>query len=337
MKIRAEQLTGHLAAKLLPAYLVSGDEPLLVGEAADAIRQKARADGYSEREVFFVERGFDWNALRAAGHSLSLFATRRLLEVRMPGGKPGVDGAKALTELSERPPPDTVLIIVTEQLDRDAQKSSWVAAVQEHGGWVEVWPVRIGELPRWIGARMAKRGLKPDADAARLLAERVEGNLLAAHQEIEKLALLNPGGAIDEAAVAHAVANSARYDIFQLSEAALDGDAPRALRILAGLRSEGTEAPLVLWALAKEVRALWQGEMRARTGEQASVAPTWPRASPALARARPRAGRLPLDQLLRDLSQIDRMIKGHAAGDPWDALACMAITVAGSVPLPVRA
>ena len=329
MKIRADQLTGHLAAKLLPAYLVSGDEPLLVGEAVDAIRQTARADGYSEREVFFVERGFDWNALRAAGHSLSLFATRRILEVKMPGGKPGVDGARALAELIERPPPDTLLLIVTEQLDRDTQKSAWVGAAQEHGAWVQVWPVKIGELPGWIGARMARHGLRPDAAAARLLAERVEGNLLAAHQEIEKLALLNPGGAIDEAAVAHAVANSARYDVFQLSEAALDGDAARALRILSGLKSEGTEPPLVLWALAKEVRALWQGEMRAHSGEPASSAPMWSRASPALSKAQQRAGRLPLDQLLRDLSQIDRMIKGHAAGDPWDALARMATAVAG--------
>jgi DNA polymerase-3 subunit delta len=329
MKIRTDQLAGHLAEKLLPAYLVSGDEPLLVGEAADAIRGKARQEGYSEREVFFVERGFDWNALRAAGQTLSLFATRRILEVKMPSGKAGVDGAKALAELIERPPPDLLLLIITQQLDRDAQKSAWVSAMEERSGWVQVWPVNIGELPRWIATRMAKHGLKPDADAAQLLAERVEGNLLAAHQEIEKLALLNPPGAIDEAAVAYAVANSARYDIFQLSEAALEGDASRALRILAGLKSEGAEPPLVLWALAKEVRALWQVQMRARTGEPASAAPVWGRPSPALAKAQQRASGMPLDQLLRDCSQIDRMIKGHAAGDPWDALARMATTVAG--------
>ena len=194
---------------------------------------------------------------------------------------------------------------------------------------MRVWPVKIGELPRWIAARMAKHGLQPHMAAAQLLAERVEGNLLAAHQEIEKLALLNPPGAIDAAAVAQAVANSARYDIFHLSEAALDGDAPRALRVLAGLKAEGTEPPLVLWALAKEVRALWQGEMRARTGQPASAAPAWTRPSPSLAKAQHRAGRLPLDQLLRDCSEIDRMIKGRAAGDPWDALARMTSTVAG--------
>jgi DNA polymerase-3 subunit delta len=329
MRIRTEQLAGHLAANLLPAYLVSGDEPLLVGEAADAIRRKAREAGYGEREVFFAERGFDWNALLCAGQSLSLFAARRILEVKMPGGKAGVEGSKALTELIERPPQDTVLIVITDQLDRDAQKASWVQAMGERGGWVQVWPVRIDELPRWIAGRMAQHGLKPDAGAARLLAERVEGNLLAAHQEIEKLALLAPRGSVQSSMVADAVANSARYDIFQLSEAALEGDAARALRILAGLKSEGTEPPLVLWALAREVRALWQGELRARTGAVAS-APAWARASPVLAKAQQRAGRLPLDRFLRDLSHIDRMIKGHASGDPWNALARMTAALAGA-------
>ncbi|HZF16548.1 MAG TPA: DNA polymerase III subunit delta [Steroidobacteraceae bacterium] len=329
MKIRAEQLEEKLAGKLLPAYLVSGNEPLLVAEAVDAVRRKARAEGFAEREVFFAERSFDWNALRTAGQSLSLFSTRRILELKMPSGKAGVDGSRVLTELIESPPPDTLLLVIADQLDRDALKSSWVAAMEERGGWVQVWPVKIGELPRWIAARMARHGLQPTADAAALLAERVEGNLLAADQEIEKLALLNARGAIDAAAVGEAVANSARYDIFQLSDAALDGDAARALRILAGLRGEGTEPPLVLWALAKDVRALWQGEMRARTGTAATAAPVWPRPSPALERARRRASRLPLNQLLRDCSQIDRMIKGHAAGDPWDALARMATQLAG--------
>lgn len=329
MKIRTDQLQAKLAAKLQPTYLVSGNEPLLVAEAADAIRLKARQEGFAERDVFFVERSFDWNALRTAGQSLSLFSARRILEVKMPSGKAGVDGSKVLAELIENPPPDTLLLVIADQLDRDALKSAWVAAMEEYGVWVQVWPVKIGELPRWIAARMSRHGLQPSADAATLLAERVEGNLLAANQEIEKLALLNAPGAIDEAAVAEAVANSARYDIFQLSDATLDGDAPRALRILAGLKSEGTEPPLVLWALARDVRALWQGEMRARSGSSAGATPAWPRPSPALERARRRAGRLPLDQLLRDCSQIDRLIKGHAAGDPWDALARMAMTVAG--------
>jgi DNA polymerase-3 subunit delta len=329
MKIRADQLATHLAGKLLPAYLVSGDEPLLVAEAADAIRQRARTQGFAEREVFFAERGFDWNALRTAGQSLSLFATSRILEVKMPSGKAGVEGSRILAELIEDPPPDTLLVVIAGQLDRDALKAAWVGAMEEHGGAVQVWPVKIGELPRWIAARMALHGLTVDADAARLLAERVEGNLLAAHQEIEKLAMLHAGGAINEAAVADAVANNARYDIFQLSDAALDGDAARALRILAGLKSEGTEPPLVLWALAKDVRLLWQGERRARSGAPVAAAPAWPRPSPALERARKRANRLPLDRLMRDCGRIDRMIKGHAAGDPWDALARMATTVAG--------
>ncbi len=329
MKIRSDQLAGHLAARLLPAYLVSGDEPLLVGEAADAIRQKARQGGYAEREVFFVERSFDWNSLRAACQSLSLFATRRILEVKMPSGKAGVDGAKALVEVVENPPPDTLLVIITEQLDRDALKSSWVIAIEEQAAWVQVWPVKIDELPRWIAARMARAGLQADADAAQLLAERVEGNLLAAHQEIEKLAMLYPGGTIDAAAVRLAVANSARYDIFQLSDAALNGDAARALRILAGLRSEGTEAPLILWALAKELRSLWQGQMRAQNGEAVTQPPAWTRPSPALAKARRRAASLPLDQLLRECATVDRMIKGQSPGDPWDALARMTTTLAG--------
>ena len=336
MKLRIDELAGHLASSLLPSYLVSGDELLLVGEAADAIREKARRAGYAEREVFFIDRSFDWNALRTAGQSLSLFATRRILEVKMPSGKAGVDGAKALVDLITRPPPDTLLLLVTDQLDRDALKAAWVAAIDDQGGWVQVRPVKISELPRWIAARMTRLGLKADNDAAQLLAERVEGNLLAAHQEIEKLALLHPGGRIDQAAVAQAVAMSARYDIFQLSDAALDGDAARALRVLAGLRSEGTEAPLVLWTLARELRALWQGQMRARSGESASQPPAWTRPSPALAKAQRRAASLPLDRLLRDCASIDRMIKGQACGDPWDALARMTIAIAGVKQVPVR-
>ena len=331
MQVRFEELQRHLATELLPAYLVCGDEPLMVAEAADAIRRKARAAGFGEREVFFAERGFDWNALRTAGQSLSLFAARRILEVKMPGGKPGVEGGRALTELIERPPPDALLLIITEQLDRDALKSSWVEAMASAGGLLRVWPVTIDALPRWITARMTAAGLKPVAQAAQVLAERVEGNLLAAHQEIEKLALLYPQGTIDEAAVAYAVANSARYDIFQLSEAALCGDAPRALRILAGLRSEGTEPPLILWALHRDLQVLWQSVMRVRTGETGvrTGPPTRQRASQALARAQSRASRALVNGLLRTCTRIDRIIKGQADGDPWDALARLTALLAG--------
>ena len=326
MKLTLDALAGHLARDLRSSYLISGDEPLLSSEAADAIRQRARENGYSERQVFFVERGFDWNELRGESQSLSLFATRRILEVRLPTGKPG-DGAEVLESIATDPPPDQLLLVISGKLERAALQSGWVQAFERHGAWLPVWPIDIERLPDWIGRRLRKRGLEPDAAATRLLAERVEGNLLAAQQEIEKLALLLQPGALDAATLAQAVANSARYDVFQLSEAALRGDAARALRILAGLRAEGVEPTLTLWALSRDIRALWQRLMQRATGQSP---PAWQRPSPALDAAARRVDPSAIRALIGEALLVDRTIKGRRRGNPWDALERLVSRLAGA-------
>ncbi len=257
LKLSPDSLASHLEQQLLPAYLVSGDEPLLTGEAADAIRARARAAGFTEREVHFLERGSDWDDVRASAANLSLFGSHRLLELRLPTGRPGVAGNKVLLTLLERDDPETLLLILAPRLDRDAQGAPWLKALETRGGWVTVWPVEADKLLAWLRARCRRLRLDIEEQALALLAERTEGNLLAAHQELEKLRLLAPAATLTLDMVLASVADSARFDVFRLSEAVLDGEADRALRVLAGLRSEGTEQTLVLWALTKALRDLW--------------------------------------------------------------------------------
>jgi DNA polymerase-3 subunit delta len=280
--------------------------------------------------VFFVERGFDWNTLRGESQSLSLFAERRILEVRLPTGKPG-EGAEILESIVTAPPPDQLLLVVSGKLERAALQSSWVKAFERDGAWLPVWPIDIERLPDWIGRRLRKHGLEPDAAAARLLAERVEGNLLAAQQEIEKLALLVKPGPLDTATLAQAVADSARYDVFQLAEAALQADAARALRILAGLRAEGVDATLALWALGREIRALWQ-RLDARAGSDSRSA--WQRPNPAFESAARRLRIPAVRALMAEALQVDRTIKGRRKGDPWDALERLVARLAGGKEFP---
>ena len=239
-----------------PVQTVCGDEPFLVEEAAAGIRAAARVAGYDEREVFHAERSFDWGALAAAAASLSLFASRRLLELRLPTAKPGDAGARALADYCARPPDDTVLLVIAGKLDGNTRKSKWVSALRAAGPFQEFHPPTGAALNAWLVARLRARGLQPHPDAVELLAQRVEGNLLAAAQEVDKLALLHGGGPVTVDDVRDAVADSARYDLFQWVDAAVGGDSPRALRMLDGLRAEGAEPVLVLWALVRELRTL---------------------------------------------------------------------------------
>src|SRR5580692_7366510 len=190
VKLNPDSLATHLEQHLLPVYLVSGDEPLLTGEAADAIRARARAIGFTEREAHFLERGSDWDDVRASAGNMSLFGSRRVVEIRLPSGKPGVSGNKALVALLEHEDRDTVFLILTPRLDRDAQSADWVKAVEAHGAWVQVWPIDIDRLVGWLRGRSRRLKLDATDEALELLAERTEGNLLAAHQELEKLTLL---------------------------------------------------------------------------------------------------------------------------------------------------
>ncbi|MDP8986418.1 MAG: DNA polymerase III subunit delta [Pseudomonadota bacterium] len=310
-------------------YLVSGDEPLLVGEAADAIRAAARAAGYAERNVFFIDRTFAWDDLKQATQSLSLFAERRLFELRMPSGKPD-KGAAVLLDIATRPPPDTVCLAITGKLDKKASDAPWVRAFEKHGVWVPIWPVDVAALPGWLRARADALRVQMTPEAAQLIVERVEGNLLAAKQELEKLALLAQGERIGVELVLRSVGDSARYDVFQLGEAAAAGDAERALRILLGLKSEGVEPPLILWALIRELRGLWQARERTRLRSN-DRGGGWNQAAAPSARALARIGTMPLARLLRQAHRADRVIKGLAGGDAWTAVTGLVGAMAGAL------
>jgi DNA polymerase-3 subunit delta len=331
LKLNPDTLDAHLRQQLAPVYLVSGDETLLVGEAADAIRASARARGFDERETHFIERAGDWNDVRASAGNLSLFAQRRVVELRLSSGKPGVAGGAALTALIEAQDPDRLLLILAPRLDRDAQGAAWVRAVDSGGAWVQVWPVDVDRLVSWLRGRCARLKLSlPDA-ALEIIAERTEGNLLAANQELEKLRLMVRDEKVTAEEVLASVADSARFDVFQLGEAALAGDAARALRMLEGLRGEGVEPTLALWALNKAARDIWS----ASSPLSESRPRVWGRQAAALDRAVRRAPQLRFGRLAVRASRAERMIKGRLGGSPWDELALLAAELGGRTALPL--
>jgi DNA polymerase-3 subunit delta len=322
LKLTTDSLAAHLAQQLLPVYLISGDEPLLVAEAADAVRARARAADFSERETHAIERAADWDAVSAAASNLSLFAARRIIEIRLASAKPGVAGGAALLKLAQLGDKDFLVLISAPRLDRDAQSASWVKAVETAGAWIQIWPVDEQHLVAWLQGRCRRLRLRADDDALELLAERTEGNLLAAHQELEKLRLLFPETPLTAANVLASVADSARYDVAQLGDAALAGETARALHVLAGLRSEGVEPTLVLWAINKAVHDLWKAQAAPAGGAPAR---TWqrPAQAAALAQGLRRARSVPFGRVTLRAERADRMIKGRLAGDAWDELALL--------------
>jgi len=329
LRLNSDQLAQALGRGLANVYLVSGDDPLLVGEAADAVRAAAREAGYADRTVFFIDRGFDWDAVRQAVQSLSLFADRRLFELRMPSGKPD-KGAALLIDMATRPPPDVLCLVLTDKLDGKTSETPWVRAFEQHGMWVRVWPVDTAALPGWLRARANGLNVDMEPQAAQLIVDRVEGNLLAAKQELEKLALLANGERIGTELVLRSVGDSARYDVFQLGMAAAAGDAERALRVLLGLKSEGVEPTLILWALTRELRGLWQARERSRLRSNGRGG-GWNQAATPSARALARIGKMPLARLLRQAHHTDRVIKGLAGGDAWTAVIGLAAAMAGAL------
>jgi DNA polymerase-3 subunit delta len=331
VRISPDALPAGLARGLRSAYLVTGAEPLLIGEACDAIRNAARERGFGDREVHFLERGFDWNALLADAANLSLFAARRLIELKL-GPTPDAEAGRMLAALAERPPEDTVLL-VSGELERKVLNAAWVKAFERDGVLVLAQPVARGALPGWIRDRLGAKGVTVDRAAAELLADRVEGNLLAAQQEVERIALLMPGASLDSAAVADVVADSARYDVFELAAAAFAGQAARALRILAGLRAEGREPPLILWALLQDLRGLSRVSRAAETERSLDAAfraeHVWSSRQGPLRAAIARLSRADIDALLVAAARVDRISKGSLRGDPWTALESLVARIAG--------
>ena len=336
MQLRIDALDAHVAKPLAQLYVITSDEHLLALEAADKIRAAARRQGYTERDVLSVERSFKWGELLAANQELSLFGDKKMIELRIPTGKPGKDGGAALQSYAKNLSPDNLTLITLPKLDWATQKAAWVASLQQAAVYIEIPNVERAQLPLWIGQRLAAQGQSAERASIDFIAERVEGNLLAAHQEIQKLGLLHAAGKLTYEQVQDAVLNVARYDVFKLSEAMLAGDPARLVRMLEGLKGEGEALPLVLWAVSEEIRTLLklkagmaQGRpLGALLKEYRIWGPRERMMEPALRRIS-----LPvLEAALQQAAQVDKMIKGLRAkgyaGDAWDAMLQLGLKVA---------
>ncbi|QDQ26821.1 DNA polymerase III subunit delta [Chitinimonas arctica] len=343
MPIRASDLPGHLAAgRLSPIYVVHGEEALLALEAAQAIRDAARLAGFAEREVLTVEAGFKWSELAAAGQAISLFAERKLIELRVPNGKPGGEGGEALQRYAAGAPADNVLLLQLPKLEKMQLQSKWFTALEAVGTVVACPLVSRNELPAWIGERLARQQQRLSGEAMEFLISRVEGNLLAAKQEIDKLALLHPAGELGLEPLRAAVANVARYDVWSLGETMLSGDIGRLARMLDGLRAEGEAPHLVLWAMADEVRALLRVGLGRSQGLNMQQLFRENRVWGDKQRHYPAAlNRLKASQLkgaLAHAAQIDRIVKGVGSGDAWEELLKLGLRLMPGTPprVPLR-
>lgn len=343
MQVPALQLPAQLQRGLKTLYTLHGDDPLLQQEAADAIRAAARAQGHSERSVFTVAGAhFDWSAVMAAGGSLSLFADKQLVEIRIPSGKPGKEGSAALQQIAAGAAGNdsTLTLVLLPRLDAATQKSAWFGALDAHGVTVRIDPVERAQLPGWIAQRLQQQGQRVASGeegqrTLAFMADRVEGNLLAAHQEIQKLALLYPQGELNFDQVESAVLNVARYDPFKLAEAVLDGQPARVQRMLDGLQAEGEAAVLVHWALADDIRALNRVKRAVADGRPLPMVlreqRVWGAKEKRFERVLPRLSAAQLSGWLQDAHKVDGIVKGLKdadwPADPWQALHRLALAV----------
>lgn len=321
MQLDSSQLKSHLTKTLAPLYVLVGDEPLAQSECLDSIRHAARKAGADERNSFIVERNFNWQQINQFAQALSLFSSLRILEIIIPSGKPGIDGGKALTELASNLIPDTTTIIVLPTLERDAKNSAWFAALQKAAIVIDLKEISPAQLPQWLAARLALQNQTTDAISLAFIAHQVEGNLLAAHQEIQKLALLYPAGEISHEAVREAVLNVSRFDAFQLGDAVLAGDTTRVTAILQGLQDEGENAVAVMNPLMWVLRPLLHIKQAEARNENITSAMTNARIyGDRQALVKRAIGRLSLRQLeaaLQKLCDIDKTAKGMMQGDAW--------------------
>jgi DNA polymerase III subunit delta len=341
VQVRAEALDAHLEKSLASLYVIASDEHLLAMETADRIRKKARSTGFSEREVLIVDRYFKWGELTSTQQSMSLFGDKKLIELRIPTGKPGKEGGQALQDYAANcaaaaTADDTLTLITLPKLDWASQKSAWVTALQRAAVYIDIPVVERPQLANWIGQRLAAQGQSADKLSLDFMVERVEGNLLAAHQEIRKLGLLYPEGRLSAEQVQDAVLNVARYDVFKLSEAMLSGDVSRLVRMLEGLKGEGEALPLVLWAVAEEIRILLKLKLGVNDGRPLAVLMKdyriWGPRERLIPNAIARVTLSTLQTAMHESAQIDKLIKGLRArafaGDPWDALLQLAMRIA---------
>ena len=324
MAISSEDLPRHLSSGLKPLYVVFGDALLLAIEAADSIRTAARAAGYTERETFIAEQHFKWGELRNSAQSLSLFSSRKVIDLRIPSGKPGIEGGNALQDFVANLSSDVLTLITLPKLDWTVQKSQWFGALERHGVMVSADDIPRSALPRWIAERLKRQGQSTDEATLEFLTDRCEGNLLAAFQEIQKLGLLFPAGQLSFEQVKDAVMDVARYDIFKLSEAMLNGNAARFARILDGLRAEGTATVLVLWAISEDIRTLGKVLQAAQRGGNLGNAMRDMRVrrdKQGLIESAARRLKFPhIERAIQQAARLDKTIKGLRQGDVWDEL-----------------
>lgn len=331
MKLPAEQLGQHLERPPRTLYIISGDEPLGVMEAQDALRTAARRHGYSEREVFAVERGFNWARLKASSQSLSLFSSLRMVEINIPSGKPGVDGSKALQEYAADLPPDTLTLITLPKIEKRDQ-GAWFQKLEDAGVLLNAHPVEPDKLPAWIGRRLATQSQQADTETLEFIANQVEGNLLAAHQEIQKLGLLYPAGRLKIEDVRDAVLNVSRFDAFQLGDAMLAGDASRTSRVLDGLKAEGVEPVALLGVLMWLLRGALKVKMAQAQGMDLmsafGQAKIWGDRQNVMRQALTRLSLKLLQATLLKAAEIDKINKGLVTGEPWLELSRLCLGVA---------
>ncbi|GAB3336012.1 DNA polymerase III subunit delta [Bordetella tumulicola] len=344
-QLDADRLADHLqraGQSLAPLYVLSGDEPLLVIETTDALRAAARQAGYTDRTSMIMDARSDWSAVFAATQSVSLFGDRRILEIKLPTGKPGKTGADTLTKLATQaaaqPDPDTMIVVALPRLDKATRDTKWAQALAQNGIMVELPAIERGRLPAWIGARLARQNQRTDSTTLQWIADKVEGNLLAAHQEIQKLALLYPEGQLAAEDVERAVLNVARYDVFGLRDAMLAGDASRTVRMLEGLRAEGEALPLVLWAVGDEIRLLARVAEARANGQDTGALMRRLRIFGAHEKLALQAlGRIPAKAwpvAVQHAHEVDRLIKGLTVpgrlSDPWEEMTRLALRVAAA-------
>lgn len=335
MRLKTEQLDGALQQSLQSVYLVHGDEALLVEEAADKIRLKAREAGANDREVWHVEGRFDWSQIKWQEQSLSLFASQRLIEIRLPSGSPGKEGGEALRQFASAPPQDTTLLIISGKIDNRSQKAKWYSELDKLGVTVPVWPIDTSHLPRWIMQRMQQKGLKAEQRLATLMAERVEGNLFAAAQEIDKLELLSANGELSEELILQSVADNARFEVFGLMDTVLAGHSARIPRIIERLRAEGVDILSVFSAVSWSLRRIVDMSIQLQQGkplEQVFASqkpPVWDKNKAVMRNALQRHDSQRWQQCLTQMAEIDQAAKGMIKTCPWRLLEKLCLQVAG--------
>jgi len=335
LKVKVEQLASQLSRleQALPVYLITGDEPLLCGESADAIRRHLRGLGFSEREVMHVDSSFSWEQLLESANALSLFAERKIIEIRLGSQKLNKASSDLLQRYLENPAPDNTLLILCDRLDKGAKQSAWFKKIEQCGVLVEIWPVEAEQLGPWLAQRAAALGLQLNSEAQQLLADRIEGNLLAARQELEKLQLLYPDQQIGAEQVIEAVSDSSRFDIFALTDAALQGQVVRCRHILQVLRQEGNEATIVLWALTRDIRMLHAIQRGLASGQNydqlCQRERIWGKRKLLVRNACRRINSGFLERLLGKAADIDLAIKGQREDDPWLLLDQLTLQLSG--------